>query len=166
MPNPIPPRSRLGASQPGPARRVVHWPIAQLPGLNPQDQAQLDACGIQTTRQLLQRTQTPAQRQALATQLQTRTQRINKWVALADLAQLPAVGCDYCGLLLHAGVSSVAQLAEISLPHLHRQILKLQVAMMQRPDLCPSVDQVGQWIAEAQRFQQSRSLSRGTRTSP
>ncbi|MFM7425227.1 MAG: DUF4332 domain-containing protein [Elainella sp.] len=154
---PKPPRPRSDRPRPQSASRVLHWPIAQLPGLNPQDQAQLDACGIQTTYQLLQRTRTAAQRQALATQLQTRTQRVNKWVALADLAQLPAVGCDYCGLLLHAGVSSVAQLAEISLPRLHQQILKLQVAMMQRPDLCPGVDQVGEWIAEAQRFQRSRS---------
>jgi hypothetical protein len=133
-------------------RTVQNWPIARLPGLSAQNLARLEQLGIQTTQQLLTKTKTPAQRHALAGRLETHIQHLNKWIALAELAQIPAVGCDYCGLLLHAGVCSVAQLATASPPRIHRQILKLQVAMMQRPDLCPSVDQVAQWIEQAQRI--------------
>lgn len=125
------------------------WAIAQLPGLSREDQTQLLNCGIQTTHQLWQKTRTLAQRQMLANHLQTHLQRVTKWAALADLARIPAVGCQYCGLLLHAGISSPAQLAQMALPKLHQQILKLHVAMMQRQDLCPKVDQVALWIEQA-----------------
>lgn len=132
--------------------------IAQMPGLNLQDQTLLLNCGIETTQQLLHATRTPLQRQALANQMQTHLQRVNKWVALADLARIPAVGCRYCGLLLHAGISSPAQLAQTPLPRLHRQILKLQVAMMQRQDLCPSLDQMAEWIAQAKQITRKDEL--------
>lgn len=126
-----------------------NWQIKQLPGLSSQDQMKLKACGIQTTYQLLQQTRTPEQKQALATQLQVREQQINKWVVLADLSRVPTVGCQYCGLLLHAGVYSVVQLAQMPAHKLHQQILRLQVATLRRPDLCPSVSEVTQWIYQA-----------------
>ncbi|HEY9852320.1 MAG TPA: DUF4332 domain-containing protein [Leptolyngbyaceae cyanobacterium] len=125
------------------------WPIAQLPGLSHQDVSQLQECGITSTKALIEKAKTPAARLALANQLQIHVQHVNKWLALADLARIPSVGCQYCGLLLHAGVGSVTQLVNIPVHRLHQQILKLQVATMQRRDLCPSVDQVSQWIQQA-----------------
>ncbi|MEO0969399.1 MAG: DUF4332 domain-containing protein, partial [Cyanobacteria bacterium J06639_18] len=77
---------------------------------------------------------------------------VNKWVALADLARIPSVGLQYCGLLLHAGVVSAAHLATIPPYRLHKQILRLQVATMQRRDLCPAVEEVQQWIQQAKTF--------------
>ena len=52
-------------------------------------------------------------------------------------------------LLLHAGVASPAQLAEMPVERLHQQILRLHVATMQRNDLTPSVDRVQKWIQDA-----------------
>lgn len=130
--------------------KSCNWPIDRLPGLSPQDCAQLLECGITTTGQLMVKAGTKANRQLLANQLQRPVQYVNKWVAMADLARLPGVGCEYCGLLLHAGVASVHQLAQISAHRLHQQILRLQVATMQRRDLCPSVDRVSEWIQQAQ----------------
>jgi hypothetical protein len=131
---------------------VGNWAVEQLPGLSPGDQARLHDGGIHTTQQLLQRTKTPAQRQSLAAEMQLHLQHIQKWAALASLAQVPSVGCQYCGLLLHAGISSPAQLAQTSLPRLHRQILKLQVSTMQRQDLCPTLSQVAGWIEQARQL--------------
>jgi len=129
--------------------------LAQLPGLEPDNLAQLQALGLHTLQHLLAACTTPAARQTLASQLQVQEQRIRKWVALADLARLPSVGGDYCGLLLHAGIASSAQLASIQAPHLQRQILKFQVATLRRRDLCPSIEQVQQWVAEARSLQRS-----------
>lgn len=129
-----------------------NWPIDQLPGLSEQDQSQLVECGISTTLTLLRKASNPVQKQALANQLQVSMQHVNKWVALADLARIPSIGCQHCGLLLHAGVGSVSQLTQIPPHRLHRQILRLQVATMQRRDLCPSIEEVQQWIQQAQRF--------------
>lgn len=128
------------------------WSIEQLAGLSKENQLQLLELGIKTTGELLQIAKTPTARLELANRLQLHIQYINKWVALADLARIPSVGCQYCGLLLHAGIASVSQLAQTPIHRLHPQILRLQVATMQRKDLCPSVDQVQQWIKQAQLF--------------
>lgn len=127
-----------------------NYRIEQLPGLSPQNQAGLIDYGIKTTLQLVQEGSNQSQRQAIATQLQIHIQYVNKWVALADLSRIPSVGCQYCGLLLHAGIGSVVQLAQTPLHRLHPQILRLQVATLQRRDLCPPAGQVQKWIQQAQ----------------
>lgn len=125
------------------------WSIDQLPGLSERDRDQLRRLGMTTTGQLLQKASTVQLRQVLANQLEIKIQYVNKWVALADLARIPGIGCQYCGLVLHAGVCSANQLAQTPAHRLHQQILRLQVAMMQRKDLCPHVDKVASWIKQA-----------------
>ncbi|NJL10833.1 MAG: DUF4332 domain-containing protein [Calothrix sp. SM1_7_51] len=125
------------------------WPIEQLPGLSQEEQLQLQNCGITTTKALIIQGNSPAAKALLSNKLHVNLQYINKWLALADLARIPSVGTQYCGLLLHAGVASVAQLAQTPIHRLHRQILRLQVATMQRRDLCPEMDLVQQWSQQA-----------------
>jgi hypothetical protein len=129
--------------------QACYWIIENLPGLSQQQQTQLKNCGITTTKDLLEHGKTVQLKQALAYQLGMNILYINKWMALADLARLPSVGCQYCGLLLHSGVASITQLSQTPVHRLHRQILRLQVATMQRQDLCPPVELVQQWITEA-----------------
>lgn len=131
------------------ATQACDWSINQLPGLSEQDCSKLQQIGITTTGQLLQRANTSQSKQALANQLQVKSQYVNKWVALADLARIPSIGCQYCGLLLHSGISSVTQLAQTPAQKLHQQILRLQVATLQRRDLCPLVEEVAVWIKQA-----------------
>jgi hypothetical protein len=126
------------------------WPIEQLPGLSQEELSQLQNCGITTTGALVKQGKTQEARLALANKLQVHLQYVNKWVALADLARIPTVGTQYCGLLLHAGIGSVAQLAQVPSHRLHQQILRLQVATMQRRDLCPAIELVRQWSYQAQ----------------
>jgi predicted flap endonuclease-1-like 5' DNA nuclease len=126
------------------------WPISQLPGLSIAEQTQLQDAGINTTNALVKAGKTPAAKLALASKLQVNINYVNKWVALADLARIPSVGTQYCGLLLHAGVISVAQLAQIPTHRLHKQVMRLQVATLQRRDLCPTVELVQQWSQQAQ----------------
>ncbi|HIK09433.1 MAG TPA: DUF4332 domain-containing protein [Oscillatoriaceae cyanobacterium M33_DOE_052] len=128
---------------------AVEWPLAELPGLSAEDGEGLGQCGLTTTTQLRQQAATKKAQQLLAERLRVRVESVQKWVALAELSSVPSVGCQYCGLLLHAGVASVGQLAQMPLHRLHQQILRVQVAMMQRRDLCPGVEDVGRWIAEA-----------------
>ena len=128
------------------------WPIAQLPGLSEQEQRSLQACGVRTTHDLLRQTQTAAQIASLAQYLGRPAKYVTKWAALANLARVPAVGCTYCGLLLHAGISSPQQLAQASPHRLHPQLLRLHVQTLRRRDLTPSASQVSQWIAQAQQL--------------
>ncbi|MDZ7960244.1 MAG: DUF4332 domain-containing protein [Aulosira sp. DedQUE10] len=137
--------------------QVGDWPIEQLPGLSQEEQSHLQNCGITTTGLLVKNGKTLEARVALANKLQVHIQYVNKWVALADLARIPTVGTQYCGLLLHAGIGSVAQLAQIPVHRLHKQILRLQVATMQRRDLCPAIELVQQWSYQARTVLSSES---------
>lgn len=125
------------------------WPIEQLPGLSHEEQSQLHNCGIPSTVALIKQGKTLEERVALANKLQIHLQYVNKWMALADLARIPSVGIQYCGLLLHAGIGSVVQLAQTPTHRLHQQIMRLQVATMQRRDLCPAIELVQQWSQQA-----------------
>ncbi len=138
--------------QPKAKTQSASWPIGKLPGLTDQERSQLYAAGINTTIELIQQTTTPAAKVALASKLHVHIQYVNKWVALADLARIPGVGLQYCGLLLHAGIASVAGVAQIPTHRLHKQIMRLQVATLQRRDLCPAMEQIQQWSQDAQKM--------------
>jgi len=126
-----------------------NFPIEELPGLSQDEIDNLKHCGVTNTLALIKQGKTVQEKLMLATKLQVHIQYVNKWVALADLARIPSAGTQYCGLLLHAGIASVMQLTTTPPHRLHKQILRLQVATLQRRDLCPPVEQVQQWVEQA-----------------
>ena len=128
---------------------ICDWSIGDLPGLNSVEQGLLQEIGITTTGQLLAIAPDAATKQQLAVKLCFKIQYVNKLVALADLARLAGVGCQYNGLLLHTGIISVKQLAQTPAHKIHQQLLKLHVATLQRRDLCPDLAQVQNWIKQA-----------------
>jgi hypothetical protein len=125
------------------------WSLSALPGMSAQDYQKLYDVEIESTAVLLKRTQTLAKQRYLAEKLQLSDRWVRKWIALAELSHLKSVGCQYCGLLLHAGVTSVTQLSTMSPSTLHRQILRLQVSTLHRRDLCPNAGLVMRWIQDA-----------------
>ena len=128
---------------------ICDWSIGDLPGLNDVEQTLLQELGITTTGQLLAVAPDATTKQQLAVKLCFKIQYVNKLVALADLARLTGVGCQYNGLLLHTGIISVKQLAQMPAHKIHQQLLKLHVATIQRRDLCPDLAQVQNWIKQA-----------------
>jgi nucleotidyltransferase/DNA polymerase involved in DNA repair len=128
---------------------ICDWSIGDLPGLSNVEQTLLQELGITTTGQLLEIAPDPATKQQLAVKLCFKIQYVNKLVALADLARVPGIGCQYNGLLIHTGIISVKQLAQMPAHKTHQQLLKLHVATMQRRDLCPDLAQVQNWIKQA-----------------
>ncbi|MEL6261241.1 MAG: DUF4332 domain-containing protein [Cyanobacteria bacterium J06626_6] len=127
----------------------ANHPIQNLPGLSSPQIQHIKDCGIHTTFDLLRQGNSVPQRQQLSAQLNTNIKYINKWTALANLARIPSVGCQHCGLLLHAGVSTPQQLATMSVQQLHPQLLRLQVQLFGRADLAPNTAQVASWIQQA-----------------
>ena len=134
-----------------------YWSIDSLPGLTRPERELLKINNITNTKELLKYTQSPYSPQALANHLKLNPKHIKKWVALADLARLPSVGCQYCGLLLHAGMISVSQVAKTPFHRLHCQIVRLQVANFQSKDLSPAVEEVKKWVEEARLLQNTSS---------
>ncbi|MGB3495648.1 MAG: DUF4332 domain-containing protein [Elainellaceae cyanobacterium] len=129
------------------------WLIANLPGMSDGDRKCLNDCKIETTQQLLTRTHTAEKQQELATQLKMHPQYLKKWIALANLSRIPTVGCEHCGVLLHAGIISPDHLARTPLPRLHQQIVKLHVAQLRNKDQCPSLSDVRGWQHQARQLQ-------------
>ncbi|NEP15342.1 MAG: DUF4332 domain-containing protein [Leptolyngbya sp. SIO4C1] len=129
-----------------------NWHIQQIPGISQQQQTQLANLGIATTFDLLRHIRTPAQKRTLSKRLAVSLRDVNKWLAMADLARVPAVGCQYCGLLLHAGIGSAAQLATMPIQHVHAQVQRLQVQQLRRADLCPDRSQIATWIQGAKQI--------------
>jgi hypothetical protein len=105
--------------------------------------------GLTSTDQLRRYGVSVERRQTLAKTLRVPLRYVTKWVILADLARVPAVGCQFNGLLLHAGIISVPQLAACSTQRLFTQLRRLHVATLQSNDLCPTADQVNLWIHQA-----------------
>ncbi|MGF1569898.1 MAG: DUF4332 domain-containing protein [Nodosilinea sp.] len=124
-------------------------PVTDLPGLSPAHGAALAQLKLTTIDQLYRYGQSAERCQGLATRLQVPRRYVTKWVVLAGLARVPGVGCDFNGLLLHAGLISVEQLATSSPQTLYTQVKRLHVATLQRADLCPTPDQVNLWIQNA-----------------
>lgn len=125
------------------------YPLEQLPGLSPVHAKGLVKLGLTSTDQLWRYGSSMERRQTLAKALQVPLRYVTKWVILSDLARVPSVGCQFNGLLLHAGIISVSQLAASSAQRLFTQLRRLHVATLQRNDLCPTADQVNLWIYQA-----------------
>ena len=126
-----------------------NWSIDKLPGISPEEKNLLIKHSINTTQILLIKASTPLQKNALAAQLKIPVKYINKWAALSDLARIPSVGCQYCGVLLHCGIASVAQLSQTPLQKVYSRVRRLYVANTQQKELTPPVSLVRQWITEA-----------------
>lgn len=131
------------------SRAIKNWSIQALPGISDKEVNLLRDVGIQTTRDLLTVARSPQTLQAAAQKLGLSLRYLQKWAALAELAQLPSVGCQYCGLLLHSGITSIQQLSATAPGRLHSQIRRLHTMTMKRSDLCPTADQVVLWVQEA-----------------
>ncbi len=128
------------------------WSIQELPRLDETARSRFQELGITTTQELLVKAQTSEAKTKIAQYIDKKPQQISKWLIMADLARLPSVGCQYCGLLLHAGIGSIAQLSQTHPQKLHQKILRLQVSLYKSKDHCPPVGTVQNWIREAQQL--------------
>ena len=126
-----------------------YWSIDKLPGISASEQDLLIKHGIKTTQILLSKTKTYQAKNTLASQLKIPVKYINKWAALSDLARIPSVGCQYCGVILHCGIASVTQLSQTPLQNFYSRVSRLYVANTRQRDLVPSVSLVKQWLTEA-----------------
>ena len=126
-----------------------NWSIDKLPGISPEEQKLLIKHGIYTSQILLSKAATSQAKNSLAVQLKIPIKYIQKWSALSDLARIPSVGCQYCGVILHSGIASVNQLSQIPLEKLYSRVRQLYVANTQQRQLIPSISLVRQWITEA-----------------
>jgi Domain of unknown function (DUF4332) len=123
--------------------------LADLPGLTPTLKQALHKGGLVTTRDLIR-----AHRQdpALIQRLGLTPREYGKLLALSTLAEVPGVGCRYCGLLLHIGIRSPQDLSRSRPEQLQRSILRLHRQLGLQRHECPSGELLGRWVAAARQL--------------
>ena len=116
--------------------------------MEPEVQGVLEAQGIRTLQQLLDRTPTKEERTDLAHQLGLPVHRLKALIDRADLMRLQGIDGDTATMLEEAGVNGCKDLQNRNPEHLHTSLSELyekkQIALPP-----PEVEQLMQWIAEA-----------------
>lgn len=130
--------------------------LADLPGLTPALGQALKQGQLITTRDLLR---AHCQEPQLARHLGLTPREYGKLLALAELAEIPEVGHRYCGLLLHIGIRTPADLARSRPEQLQASIVRLHRQLGLQRHECPGGDLLGRWIAAARRQVRLRAPS-------
>ena len=123
-------------------------PLRTVPGMEPEPLSRLEAQGIVTTQQLLERTATKEEREDLAHTIGMTTHMLRSLVDRADLMRLPGVGADLATLLEEAGVNGCKDLQHRNPEHLYATLTEVQ-GSARSASRNPGLEQITQWIAEA-----------------
>lgn len=122
--------------------------IVDVEGIGPAYASKLQAAGIATTDDLLEKGATQAGRKEIETATGISGKLILEWVNHVDLWRIKGVGSEYADLLEEAGVDTVPELAQRKAANLYEKL----VAVNQEKKLVrklPVADQVAAWIEEA-----------------
>ncbi len=122
--------------------------IKDIEGIGEAYAAKLNACGITTTAQLLDRCTTAKGRKELAEQSGISDTLILKWANRADLDRIKGIGEEYSDLLELAGVDTVPELAQRNAANLLQKMTAVN-ADKDAVRRLPTENQVAGWIAEA-----------------
>lgn len=108
----------------------------------------LQALGIGSTEDLLEKAGSAAGRKQLAEQIGTSASQILTWVNEADLMRISGVAEGFSQLLEAAGVDTVKELATRNAENLAAKLAKVNEEL-KLTGRVPTVEQVAGWIAEA-----------------
>ena len=122
--------------------------IEEVEGIGPAYQLKLNAAGIRTDADLLERAGTPKGLADLSVRSGIRASLILKWMNYSELMRITGVGPQYAQLLEAAGIDMVHELAQRSAASLTAKLAETNL----RRRLCgtnPTESQVTDWIEQA-----------------
>jgi predicted flap endonuclease-1-like 5' DNA nuclease len=123
--------------------------IEDVEGIGPIFAQKLQAAGVNTTDDLLDRGGSKAGRASLASASGLTETQLLEWVNHADLMRISGVGSEYADLLEAAGVDSCAELAQRNAANLAVTFQELDAARPNWIRQIPSEATVEAWIVEA-----------------
>jgi predicted flap endonuclease-1-like 5' DNA nuclease len=123
--------------------------VEDVEGIGPIFAQKLQAAGVNTTDELLDRGGSKAGRASLASASGLTETQLLEWVNHADLMRISGVGSEYADLLEAAGVDSCAELAQRNAANLAVTFQELDAARPNWIRQIPSEATVEAWIAEA-----------------
>ena len=125
--------------------------IIDVEGIGPVYAAKLEATGVKTTDDLLERGAKPKGREELEKATGIAHALILQWVNHVDLYRLDGVGSEYSDLLEVAGVDTVPELAQRNAANLTETLAEANAARNLVRKL-PTLDQVTDWIEQAKKL--------------
>jgi predicted flap endonuclease-1-like 5' DNA nuclease len=122
--------------------------VIDVEGIGPVYAEQLEAVGVKTTDDLLERGATEKGREELEKASGIGHALILKWVNRVDLYRINGIGSEYSDLLEVAGVDTVPELAQRNAVNLTETLAEANAArnLVRR---LPTVEMVTAWIQEA-----------------
>jgi predicted flap endonuclease-1-like 5' DNA nuclease len=122
--------------------------VIDVEGIGPAYAEKLEAVGVKTTDQLLERGAKPKGRQELEDSTGIGHALILKWVNRVDLYRIKGVGSEYSDLLEIAGVDSPAELAHRNAANLTETLAEANAArnLVRR---LPTLAEVTDWIEKS-----------------
>jgi len=122
--------------------------IEDLEGVGPVYAAKLQAAGVRTTDDLLEKAGPARGREALAAATEISSKLLLEWTNHADLYRIKGVGSEYADLLEQCGVDSCTELARRNPANLAVTMAEANAArgFVRR---LPTEDVVADWIAQA-----------------
>ncbi len=127
--------------------------IIDIEGIGPVYAEKLNAAGINTTDDLLEKGGTRAGRKALADATGIDDGRILTWVNHADLHRITGVAGQFSELLEAAGVDTVKEFATRNASNLHDKMAEVNTAK-NLSGRVPSAEQLQKMIDEAKTLEQ------------
>jgi predicted flap endonuclease-1-like 5' DNA nuclease len=122
--------------------------IIDVEGIGPVFAGQLEAIGVKTTDDLLERGATEKGREELESASGIGHAFILKWVNRVDLYRVNGIGSEYSDLLEVAGVDTVPELAQRNAANLTETLAEANAArnLVRR---LPTLEMVTDWIDQA-----------------
>ena len=122
--------------------------IIDIEGIGEVYAGKLQAMGIATTGQLLERGASPKGREEIAATADISAKLVLEWVNRADLFRIKGVAEEYSDLLEVAGVDTVPELAQRNAENLYKKLGEAN-AEKQVVRRLPSKGQVADWVDQA-----------------
>lgn len=130
----------------------MSYKIAEIEGIGPVYAAKLEAVGVTTTEDLLEKAATPKQRKDLAAAADIPEKLILKWANHADLFRIKGVAGQFAELLEAAGVDTVKELRHRVAANLHAKMEEVN----EQKNLCnrvPAVKEIEKMIEQAKELE-------------
>ncbi len=122
--------------------------IIDIEGIGEAFAKKLEAVGVTSVEDLLERAATPVGREELCDKTGISDKLILKWANHADLYRIKGIGSEYADLLEAAGVDTVPELAHRKAEHLVKALEETneKKELVRRT---PTLKQVEDWIEQA-----------------